>query len=278
MDDIFESLRLTRVESGSGTAQVAYVHRKCIPFAILVQSIRGSYRVSAEGRHITVAAGNCALIAADVPVTFDHRTAATGGLAANWLHIQAVVADALDPCALVITPHLISGTRAEHIGTLLGDLQTRTGGETADRFSRLGLAALALGEALSAAPAHPQAGERLATATRFAPLSTWLRANLHRPLTLDDIAEAAELSRSRLHALIGQHLKRTPMAWVKELRLRAAAHQLLTTDANVAAVAEATGFANPFHFSREFVRRYHAPPSRYRAQQSWDTGKTAVSS
>ena len=269
MDDLFESLRLTRAESGSGTWQAGYVHRKCIPFAILVQSIRGSYEVTAEGRHVTVAAGDCALIAADLPVTFDHRTAGAGGMAARWLHLQAVVADALDPCALVLTPHLIGGARAQRIGTLLGEVQTRSGDGPAARFARLGLAALALGEALSDAPAHPQAGERLATATRFAPLSRWLRANLHRPLTIDEIAEAADLSRSRLHALTGQHLGRTPMAWVKELRLSAAARQLLTTDASVAAVAEVTGFANPFHFSREFVRRYRVPPSRYRDLQSW---------
>ncbi len=269
MDDRFDSLRLTRVEGNSNTWQGGYVHRKCIPFAILVQPLSGSYIVSAERRRVIVATGECVLIAADRPVEFDHRAAADGGFAARWLHLQAVVADAIDPCALILTPQRITGARAGRIGNLIESLLARTGSAPADGFTRLGLAALALGEALTDATAHPQANELLATATRFAPLNTWLRANLHRPLGIEEIAAEAGVSRSRLHALTSEHLRRTPMAWVKELRLSAAARQLLTTDATVAAVAESCGFANPFHFSREFVRRYRMPPSRYRDLQRW---------
>jgi AraC-like DNA-binding protein len=269
MEDAFDSLRLVDILANSRSWQGGTIHRKCIPSAILVQPLRGSYVVTAERRRVPVATGEFVLVAADVPVAFDHRGDATGGFAARWLHAQAVVADAIDPCALKITPHRIAGASAERIGALLGELLTRAGTRPSDRFCRLGLAALALGEALADAPEHPHAYRRLAAATRFAPLAAWLRANLHRPLGIDDIAQAAELSRSRLHALVGEHLGRPPMAWLKELRLSAAARRLLQSDASVAEVAEACGFANPFHFSREFTRRYRVAPSRYRDIQDW---------
>jgi AraC-like DNA-binding protein len=266
MDDLFDTVRLARAEARENQWRGGYVHRKCIPFAILVQPLRGSYVVEAERRRVEIATGEVALVAADLPVAFDHRGER---FAARWLHAQAVVAEAIDPCALKLTPHRIAGARARRIGELIGESIARGGDAPADRFARLGLAALALGEALADAPEHPRARERLAAATRFAPLDAWLRANLDRPLTIDDIAARARLSRSRLHALVGEHLGRTPMAWLKELRLTTAARRLLMGDDGVAEVAAACGFANPFHFSREFSRRYRVPPSRYRETQSW---------
>ncbi len=62
------------------------------------------------------------------------------------------------------------------------------------------------------------------------------------------------------------------MQWLKELRLAAAARRLLTSQERVVQVAEAVGFANAFHFSREFSHRYGVAPSAYRDQQSWGDG------
>ncbi|MBA2481147.1 MAG: helix-turn-helix transcriptional regulator [Planctomycetes bacterium] len=276
MEDSFASLRLLDVLAESRVMQGGMVHRKCIPWAILVQPLRGSYVVSADRRRLEIASGEFVLVAADMPVTFDHRADAVGGFVARWLHVQAVVADAIDPCALAITPHRITGAVARRIGDLLGALLERTGARPADRFFRLGLAASALGEALADASDHPRSRERLAAATRFAPLGTWMRANLHRPLSIDDIAQAAALSRSRLHALTAEHLRRPPMAWLKELRLSAAARLLLTTGGSVGQVAAACGFANPFHFSREFTRRYRVAPSRYRDVQDWGMAPASI--
>jgi len=54
------------------------------------------------------------------------------------------------------------------------------------------------------------------------------------------------------------------MAYVKEVRLTEARKRLTASDEKLAAVAEATGFSNAFHLSREFKRRIGMAPGEFR--------------
>ncbi len=282
MSDL-DDIRVTGMEVGSGAMQDGYVHRKCIPFAIIVQATEGSYVVTGPEGAVTIHRHQVALVAADTPVAFAHHATPGGRMTARWLHVQAVWRAALDPCALYLTPHRIAGTSASRIGEMLGELVEHSsrdasmhasadgsgdGNDGLDRrIARIGLAYRVLGLALGSAARNPRATALLAAAARMGPLTSWLREHLREPLAIDDIARSAGLSRSRLHALFQEHLGVSPMAHLKELRLAAAAREILTTIDPLALVAERTGFANPFHFSREFSRRYGMSPRRYRDEQ-----------
>lgn len=56
----------------------------------------------------------------------------------------------------------------------------------------------------------------------------------------------------------------TPMARLVRLRMERAASLLATTAMPVAAVATATGFADPAYFCRAFRRAHGLPPGRWR--------------
>lgn len=272
MEDAYDDIRVARLELGASEAmRDGLVHRKIIPSTIVVQPRRGHYVVTGPDGAVRIDAGEIALVAAHTPVAFAHHGDRSGTMGARWVHVQATLHGVIDPCALRRTPCRIGGASAERAGAILARLHETTGDDLAARLVRLGLATQLLGEALAAAPEHPRARERLAAAARLGPISTWMEAQLHRPLTIDDVALAASLSRSRLHAVFQRHLGRSPMAHLKELRLQAAARRLLTSPDPIGEVADATGFANPFHFSREFSRRYGMPPRRYRDEQRlWD--------
>ncbi len=267
MHDSFDDLRIERVEAGCQDMPAGFVHRKCIPWAIVVQPVIGGYVATGPDGAVTIAAGEVCLVAAGMPIAFAHRGDRSGRMRARWLHIQASYRGVLDPCSLHRTPSRIAGEAALGIGALFEQLLPLAGDGVAARVRRLALATTILAETLAATPAHARADDQIAGAARLAPLTGWAKANLHRPLTIADLARAAGLSPSRLHAHCRRWLHRAPMAWLKELRLAEAAHRLLVGDDRVAAVAEATGFANPFHFSREFTRRYGMPPRDYRDGQ-----------
>ncbi len=266
METCFD-IRLNAFEPGAGEMPDGWIHRKCIPFTIIVQPTRGAYVVTGPDQAVRIATGEVALVAADMPVVFAHHADAKGRMASRWLHVQAAWRGIIEPGALVRTPHRITGAAARRIGDALGELLTVPGHGMDRQCARTGLAYRILGLALGEAPAHPRADRLLAAAARLGPLDTWLQGHLHETLNLADIARAAGLSRSRLHALCVEHLGQAPMARLKDLRLAAAARELLTTSDPVAEIATRAGFSNPFHFSREFRRRYALPPRDYRDEQ-----------
>jgi len=262
-------IRLNAFEPGVGDMPDGWIHRKCIPFTIIVQPTRGSYVITGPDHTVRIATGEAALIAAEVPVAFAHHGIGGKPMAARWLHVQATWREVIEPGALVATPHRITGETARAIGDALGGLLggPDPAGRMDQRFARTGFAYRVLGLALGSAPPHPRAERLLAAAARLGPLNAWMQEHVHENLGIADIARAAGLSRSRLHALCVEHLGQAPMAQLKDLRLAAAARDLLTTSDPVAEIATRTGFRNPFHFSREFRRRYGLPPREYRDEQ-----------
>jgi AraC-like DNA-binding protein len=78
---------------------------------------------------------------------------------------------------------------------------------------------------------------------------------------LPDLARASGLSPSGLVAACRRHLGTTPIAALAESRLRRARDLLAGGGHAVKDVAAACGFANPFHFSRAYKRRWGVPPS-----------------
>ena len=60
----------------------------------------------------------------------------------------------------------------------------------------------------------------------------------------------------------------TPGEFIKHLRLKAAAHLLVSTQLNVTEIFYRTGFNNQSYFFREFKKRYQCAPNEYRERQT----------
>ncbi|UXY18052.1 helix-turn-helix domain-containing protein [Streptomyces cynarae] len=92
------------------------------------------------------------------------------------------------------------------------------------------------------------------------------------PHSVRSLAEGVSLSPSRFAHLFTEQLGHSPMAALREARLRHAARLLEATELSVERVAAASGFGSPFHFNRLFRRRYGTPPGAYRAAQRGTSG------
>ena len=95
-------------------------------------------------------------------------------------------------------------------------------------------------------------------------LCEWLLRNLHRPLTVDEMARQAGLSRRtlirRFHAVTGG----PPMRWLLEARLSRARELLESTSLTVEAVARRCGLGTAANFRAVFKTHVGVPPSAYR--------------
>ena len=112
----------------------------------------------------------------------------------------------------------------------------------------------------------PSSGSEILSPTLFR-LETYIRQNLHRPLTIPILAKAANCSVAGIHRMFQLVRKQTPAKWVAAQRTERAAHLLRTTSLPVQEVAIEVGIADPFQFSRFFKRCTGYSPRRYRQRQ-----------
>ena len=79
-----------------------------------------------------------------------------------------------------------------------------------------------------------------------------MQSHVADPLSLSQIAALTGLSARQVHRLFLDHLGRPPMRFYRDLRVETAEALLTQSALPVGAVAAATGFASPAHFSRAF--------------------------
>jgi len=88
--------------------------------------------------------------------------------------------------------------------------------------------------------------------------------NHDKPLSVPDLAQAAELSVSYFSHLFRDHVGVSPAKYLREFRMREAEHLVKTTTLPVCAILESVGATDRSHFVRKFARQYGLAPSQYR--------------
>jgi transcriptional regulator GlxA family with amidase domain len=107
----------------------------------------------------------------------------------------------------------------------------------------------------------PQPEYQPGPAERLAELPGWMTSRLHRDLTVEVLAERAGLSPRHFYRLFKETFKKTPAAFVEQLRIDEAQRRLAVRRENVDSVAASVGFKSPAVFRRAFGRQFGVPPS-----------------
>ncbi|HYE04152.1 MAG TPA: AraC family transcriptional regulator [Planctomycetota bacterium] len=183
----------------------------------------------------------------------DHAEEALGTRPFEALYANVAVRGAprLDAAPWQIVDH---GGRVE--AAMRWAVEAFAAGTASAREAASGLIAAALHEFIAGA-ADPDA--ELVRRVR-----AYAIARLGEPLTLDDLAAAAALSRYHFARRFRVATRQSPMRWLSELRLDSGRHLLATTDLTVEAIGRRVGFPDRFHFSRAMRRRSGRPPSGWR--------------
>lgn len=123
---------------------------------------------------------------------------------------------------------------------------------------------------LSMDPYDPMASERVAE------LPGWMTSRLHRDLTIQVLAERTCLSERQFHRLFKQTFKKTPAAFVEELRINEAQARLVARRDSIEKIAASVGFKSSTVFRRAFGRRVGCSPSIVRRRGTLSPAKQAV--
>ena len=98
------------------------------------------------------------------------------------------------------------------------------------------------------------------------PARTWALAHLDQPISVDDLAVRAVMSRRTFARRFRSETGTTPAQWLLEQRLRAAQSLLETTDRPVGQIAQESGFGNAAALRAHFERRLRTTPTAYRCR------------
>ncbi|WP_434773567.1 AraC family transcriptional regulator N-terminal domain-containing protein [Pseudomonas entomophila] len=127
-------------------------------------------------------------------------------------------------------------------------------------------------EVLYTALRGPQAGvlralvEQQGHFARIGTALSYLREHYAEPLSVDTLAERANMSASTFH----EHFKRctelAPIQYLKRLRLLKAQQMLIAEGLGVAQVAHRVGYQSTSQFSREYKRQFDCSPGQEQAR------------
>ncbi|WP_158747591.1 GlxA family transcriptional regulator [Acidisphaera sp. L21] len=104
---------------------------------------------------------------------------------------------------------------------------------------------------------------------------TYAKQNLHRPLTVDDLAEAACLSPRQFSRVFHAETGQSPAKAIENLRVEAARLMMERSRHPIDVVADQTGFADRNRMRRAFLRAFGQPPQVIR-RNARDALSTAV--
>ncbi|MEO7717710.1 MAG: AraC family transcriptional regulator [Capsulimonas sp.] len=118
--------------------------------------------------------------------------------------------------------------------------------------------------------ARAEAGDALGVAgrvnhERVARVLAHIAANLGDPLTLEELARVADVSRSRLVTLFREATGESPQQYIQGKRIAEARRLLADPSLQIKQIAAMTGFEDRFYFSKVFRRVDGLTPTQFRA-------------
>ncbi len=95
-------------------------------------------------------------------------------------------------------------------------------------------------------------------------LDEWIEANLHKPISIADLAALVELSPSHFSRVFVRSAGIAPHRWLLRMRIERAKHLLKAPTASLSDVAASCGFVDQSHFTKVFTRVERMTPGRWK--------------
>ena len=94
----------------------------------------------------------------------------------------------------------------------------------------------------------------------------FMKFNLEKKITLDDIASHINYSVSHFGAFFAKKTSFAPMEYYNQLKIQRACSYLQFSDMKIKEIAFRLGYYDPFHFSKAFRQEMEITPKEYRKQ------------
>jgi AraC-like DNA-binding protein len=214
-----------------------------------------------------------------LPPHLEHQLATTadGDGISQWVHMRFTLPGGLDVSEFLDVPILAPKEKSARLIRLVRQLGAICQG---GRSSSIAAAAkrLELGCAILSGICDVSTERRpLSTSLddeRIRDVLIFVESHLADNLDRDLLAKRCHLSPARFHTVFSAVVGRSPVAHVRELRMRRACWLLSDTNRCVKQVGRAVGYDDPYTFSRAFRATVGQSPAQYRIQVRRSTAGT----
>lgn len=110
----------------------------------------------------------------------------------------------------------------------------------------------------------PSTSANLLLEDRVQIILNYIHANYSKNITLDDLATAANVSKSEVLRCFKSIINISPIKYLKNFRLQTAAYMLKNSAYSIQTIYELCGFDSNSYFSKSFKEVYHCSPREYR--------------
>lgn len=274
MDPAFEriiadSLRFEYLSGGITSLEPGHsTEWRVLPGLMCSQIFSGSDRMLLEDNvEIPVPTGSLMLLAAGVHHRID--MVAPAGLS-RWAHVNYYIMNNLDLFSLIDMPPVAPPKLGHAVGEAIAAWLTVEQRPDADplylcaRRQEFGFHLLGL--LSKVCRIKPDASEQVEQRRRLRRVIDYIHTHFREPMVRNDLAKLACLSPAQFHRTFLQVIGLTPVAYLRQVRIRQAQQRLLASTLTIADIAEQVGYADLFVFSKCFKRSCGISPTEYRAR------------
>lgn len=275
------AIQLQFFQAGKGEFTQPEIHRKTMPFCIIAQVVEGAYELITPKAEVRIEAGEAFISSARTPLEIHHvLDGATGYMRYRFIHLQVLVLDAIDFLATLQLPAKIDAQTGAKLNPYFKELLKKNEKDApepvnpwADMVARQAVAFQIVHFLIEVSKPTHQAGHVMQATQQLTPVLREIKHQLHEDIDILWLCKCAQMSRTSLYEVFSKQLGVSPMEYVKRVRLQKAYHLLSFSEQSITEVSEQVGFANPYHFSREFKRSFGHSPKHFqqliRNWQSW---------
>lgn len=96
---------------------------------------------------------------------------------------------------------------------------------------------------------------------------SFMNNNLKKRISLEDLSEACQCSKSNLHKVFTKSMHCAPMDYYIQLKMQRACRYLAHSDRKIKVIARELGYDDQYYFSRLFSKAIGKSPSDYRREE-----------
>lgn len=184
----------------------------------------------------------------------------------TWGHFEFTIGNGIDLLHFYNVPRFVTGKKAENLQDLLLESYCSKEKDPVSRCRGKGAQYRILSEILGSSTPLARGIEEVFDPF-FTGICQYIKENLQRRISLDELASFAGLSRSSLEKKFRHAAGVSPGEFILRFRLREGAWMLRSSSMTHKEIAEAVGFADVYTFSKAFQRKFNRPPGKFRKEK-----------